>query len=568
MVQKFFDTGVFEVNITDTNIVLIPKKQTPKTMADLRPISLCNVVYKVASKVLGNRLKEVIGLCVTSVKYKIWHSGRKFGEIVPKRGLRQGDPLSSYLFLICIEGFPSILKKYECQAMLGGIRVARGAPSITHMLFVDDSYIFCKADTKEASRVVSLLQMFEKASGQKINEQKSSVFFSRNVSSICRREVCTILKFTEADESSHYLGLRNCIGQKKSTMLGYIKEKVSERVQTWDGKVLVADKYTEEKKHPLDVIGADVSIEISRKTGVEAVDTAESLVARVYKARYYPRGNFLNAQIGGNPSFIWRSVIETQSIIKEGIGYRVGSGESISVKLDPWLLDDSNPYVTTANENLSGMTMSSLIIEGESRWNVNMLHSLFDERDVNLILSIPLNRNEHDVLYWRKEKLGCYSVKSTYVQIQEKKDVQATGPNLSDGQKKRQQSAMLCWAIWKSINDIVWNRHNTEVLEVVAVAKVVLNQWKYAQDKTFHPTLSFLNEEDVDERWMIPQENKIKVNCDAAIFEETNTYSYAFIRRDHAGAVLEAKSVYRMGNIVPENAEAIGVREALSWIKE
>ncbi|KAL8116202.1 hypothetical protein AgCh_022629 [Apium graveolens] len=410
MVQKFFDTGVFEVNITDTNIVLIPKKQTPKIMADLRPISLCNVVYKVASKVLGNRLKEVIGLvisenqsafipgrlitdnimivyeCVTSVKYKIWHSGREFGEIVPKRGLRQGDPLSSYLFLICIEGFPSILKKYECQAMLGGIRVARGAPSITHMLFVDDSYIFCKADTKEASRVVSLLQMFEKASGQKINEQKSSVFFSRNVSSICRREVCTVLKFTEADESSHYLGLPNCIGQKKSTMLG--------------------------------------------KTGVEAVDTAESLVARVYKARYYPRGNFLNAQIGGNPSFIWRSVIETQSIIKEGIGYRVGSGESISVKLDPWLLDDSNPYVTTANENLSGMTMSSLIIEGESRWNVNMLHSLFDERDVNLILSIPLNRNEHDVLYWRKEKLGCYSVKSTYVQIQEKKDVQATGPNL------------------------------------------------------------------------------------------------------------------------------------------
>ncbi|KAL8109427.1 hypothetical protein AgCh_025503 [Apium graveolens] len=134
--------------------------------------------------------------------------------------------------------------------------------------------------------------------------------------------------------------------------------------------------------------------------------------------------------------------------------------------------------------------------------------------------------------------------------------------------KKRQQSAMLCWAIWKSRNDLVWNQRNTEVLEVVVVAKVILNQWKYAQDKTFDLTLSFLNEEDGDERWMIPQENKIKVNCDAAIFEETNTYSYAFIGRDHAGAVLEAKSVCRMGNIAPENAEAIGVREALSWIKE
>lgn len=134
---------------------------------------------------------------VTSVRYKLCHSSTIFGNIVPDRGLLQGDPLSSYLFLICTEGFSSIMKNYERQGLLGGIKVARGAPSITHMLFADDSYIFCKADTEEAARVMGLLGMFEKASGQKINVQKSSVFFSRNVGNSSKNAVCEILRFSE-----------------------------------------------------------------------------------------------------------------------------------------------------------------------------------------------------------------------------------------------------------------------------------------------------------------------------------------------------------------------------------
>lgn len=60
LVQNFFTMGKFEEYITETNIVMIPKKQNPETMADLRPIALCNVVYKVVSKALANRLKHIL----------------------------------------------------------------------------------------------------------------------------------------------------------------------------------------------------------------------------------------------------------------------------------------------------------------------------------------------------------------------------------------------------------------------------------------------------------------------------------------------------------------------------
>lgn len=68
LVKNFFESGVFDDKITFTNIVLIPKKQCPKSMSNLRPISLCNVTYKIVSKVITSRLKEVIGSVISKTQ--------------------------------------------------------------------------------------------------------------------------------------------------------------------------------------------------------------------------------------------------------------------------------------------------------------------------------------------------------------------------------------------------------------------------------------------------------------------------------------------------------------------
>lgn len=76
--------------------------------------------------------------CISSVKYQISHADRIFGSITPSRGIRQGDPLSSYLFLLCIESFTALIRKYESRGLIQGIKVAQREPSISHILFADD----------------------------------------------------------------------------------------------------------------------------------------------------------------------------------------------------------------------------------------------------------------------------------------------------------------------------------------------------------------------------------------------------------------------------------------------
>lgn len=127
----------------------------------------------------------------------------------------------------------------EAKKWIHGIKVCRKAPIISHMLFANDSYFYCKADTTGASKVIELLNIYENASGQKINWGKSSVFFfSSNVIEYNRQLDCQALQMGEANENSTYLGLPSTLGRNKSVILGYLKNEACSRVKSWDGKYI------------------------------------------------------------------------------------------------------------------------------------------------------------------------------------------------------------------------------------------------------------------------------------------------------------------------------------------
>lgn len=145
----------------------------------------------------------------------------------------------------------------------------------------------------------------------------------------------------------------------------------------------------------------------------------DSVVSKIYRARYYPGGNFLSAKLGANPSFIWRSVIASQELLKEGLGCRVGSGENINILHEPWLPCDRDPYIRTENEALKGNKVSSLMSTDQESWDMDLIHDIFNTRDANLILSIPVRRTDADTWFWRNDKMGVYTVKSAYALIRD-----------------------------------------------------------------------------------------------------------------------------------------------------
>ena len=81
-------------------------------------------------------------------------------------GIRQEDPLSPYLFLLCAEEFTSLLERAELDGIIHGVSICRRAPRISHLLFANDSLLFCQAKDKETKAIMEILKLYAEASGQ------------------------------------------------------------------------------------------------------------------------------------------------------------------------------------------------------------------------------------------------------------------------------------------------------------------------------------------------------------------------------------------------------------------
>uniref|UniRef100_A0A803PQ00 Uncharacterized protein n=1 Tax=Cannabis sativa TaxID=3483 RepID=A0A803PQ00_CANSA len=420
---------------------------------------------------------DLIMACVRSAKYNIVHGGREMGPVIPSRGIRQGDPLSPYIFIICAEGFSALIQRFEAMGRIHGCKVANGAPRISHMFFADDSYLYCKATMNEASYVQQMLHMFENASRQQVNLRKSSIFYSVNTDHHVRSQIGSFLQMITADANSTYLGLPSTMGRNKNAVLRYLKERVRKRVHNWDTKFLskagkeiliktVAQALPSYAMSvfllPLDIsrdmeqhmarfwwktsnskdkgihwmswdklskhksVGGmgfrslrDHNLSLLGKQGWRFMTQPHSLVSRVFKARYFKNVSFLSAKLGNNPSYVWRSIWEAQAIVKQGVRWHIGDGSTIDVLGEPWLPNDAEPIVTSCHPALVNAKVSNLMANDSLQWDDEILADLFNTRDQALIKSIPLHLTSGgDHLYWTVDTSGIYSVKSAYNMIQ------------------------------------------------------------------------------------------------------------------------------------------------------
>lgn len=152
---------------------------------------------------------------ISTVSYSMVLNGKVDDRFEINRGLRQGGPLSSFLFLICSEGLSSLLRLAECDERLRGAKASRNGPSISHLLFTDDSILFGEASVQRANVIRSILHEYEQCSGQSIKFNKSLAFFSTNTDGTTKNVVASSLGVGHSNNTKRYLGLPSMVGRRK-----------------------------------------------------------------------------------------------------------------------------------------------------------------------------------------------------------------------------------------------------------------------------------------------------------------------------------------------------------------
>ncbi|GAU16642.1 hypothetical protein TSUD_325920 [Trifolium subterraneum] len=510
--SNWLERGYFPTSLNETNICLIPKCDNPTSMKDLRPISLRNVLYKMISKVLANRLKccldkcvsqeqsafvegrsiidnaliaiefihalkrktqgrrgeltlkidiskaydkvdwgflrgvmtkmgftdvsiRWVMMCVSSVNYSVLMNYDRVGPISPGRGLRQGDPLSPYLFILVTECLTALIHRAVGRGDLHGVRICRGAPEISHLLFADDCFLLCTANVVEVNELMRILHTYEQASGQEINLGKSEVFISRNMS------------HTAKEDLSRILGVRLVLGTGKEVMIKSVLQAIPSYVMSMF--ILPASLIDDIEKminafwwrggnnnnnkgiHWLtwDILACPKThgglgfrnFEAFNKAMVakqawNIVQNPNSLVAKLIKARYFPHSSLFEAPLGYNPSFAWRSMWHARQILSFGCRWRIGSGDNIRVMHDLWLRGSADKWVPSPQPaGVYQLSVRDLLHDNYKAWNIVKVRNLFSGDVAKKILETPLVSSvREDKVVWEEERNGCYSVKSDY----------------------------------------------------------------------------------------------------------------------------------------------------------
>ena len=131
-----------------------------------------------------------------------------------------------------------MLRKAEENGDIRGVSICRSAPKLTHLLFADDSLIFCRAKINECEKLLEILATYEQALGQQINRDKTTLFFSKSTSPQMQESIQVALRVPVVKQYEKYLRLPSFFGRKKKESFDNIKQRVWKKLQGWEGKLL------------------------------------------------------------------------------------------------------------------------------------------------------------------------------------------------------------------------------------------------------------------------------------------------------------------------------------------
>ena len=176
--------------------------------------------------------------CVSSIRFSIRFNGVLTDSFTPTRGLRQGDPLSPYLFLFVADALSMALQNETRNGNLEELKITRAAPGISHLLFADDALLFFKANDSQARRVKEVIGKFERGTGQLLSPTKCSILTRESLSQEVKVNICDVLGVERVQFEAKYLGLPTPDGRLKNKRFQPLRERFAKRMADWTEKIL------------------------------------------------------------------------------------------------------------------------------------------------------------------------------------------------------------------------------------------------------------------------------------------------------------------------------------------
>uniref|UniRef100_A0A2N9G2U3 CCHC-type domain-containing protein n=1 Tax=Fagus sylvatica TaxID=28930 RepID=A0A2N9G2U3_FAGSY len=574
-VQDFFVEWTMLKELNSTFIVLIPNTQNPTSVNHYRPISLCNVMYKAITKILGGFvaikvdlqkaydrinwgfLKPVLSQlgfsptfvnwilqCVSTVSTSVLVNGGRNESFNPSRGLHQGDPLSPYLFILC----------------------------------------------------------------QKINREKSRVIFSKLVTHEVKRWVKEEMQVKKLPLDAFYLGTPMFFSRNRTRDYKYLIDRIDSKLMGWRCKALswagrctliksvalalptyyfstddvpisvcnkmdstirrfwwnpkkdkgnyLAWKSWDSLCHPKDEGGLDFrkskafNQALLAKIDWWVVVDRDSICVRALHSKYKVDEDWLGSEPRKNASHLWRTIEKLCTIIKMGACFLVGDGLSIDMWKDPWVpwLEGFTPKSLHANDPNTPIRVSNLFYASNRSWKTNVLQQLVDQHSLAAILKIPIPMHApQDKLIWTLSPSGCFSVKSAissclaptsssleFLELVINPPI-CTDPRITPKSLRAQTSiqfALTLESIWLLRNQVVHNDGKLNHLAIVENLEArVLEHWFI-----LNPLLGVVARTMNPPSWSVPPSNVLKLNVDAALKDGVATL--AVVVRNDMGHVI------------------------------
>ncbi|XP_022557398.2 uncharacterized protein LOC111205592 [Brassica napus] len=417
------------------------------------------------------KLIHLVMQCVTTVSYSFLINEAVYGSVTPQRGIRQGDPISPYLFILCGEVLTGLCKEAERTGSFQDIRVARGAPRLNHLLFADDTMFFCYSTPEACQALKDILLEYERASGQQINKTKSSITFSSKTPTEMKGRAKAILAITKEGGTGKYLGLPEHFRRRKKDLFTSVVDRIRQRAQSWSSRhlskagkmVMVKSVLTAMPSHSMSCFQIPVSLckciqsELTRfwwggidekkklcwvswtnlskpkaagglgfrdiqafnqallaKIAWRILTAPSCLLARILTGKYCHKKPFLQVELPTSCSHGWRSIFHGRDLLTQNLGKAIGNGLTTRVWQDSWisLSADVKPY-GPITEDARDLRVSDLLTY-DLKWNVKRIKELLPELAATIQRLQPSQMGVEDAFIWQPLTSGIYSTKFGY----------------------------------------------------------------------------------------------------------------------------------------------------------